>query len=447
MVFLAQFMVILNGAIVVVALPAIQRDLDFGTSELSWVVTAYLLGFGGFLLLGGRTVDLIGHRRALQAGTLIFIVAAVAGSVAESSLQLLAARTMQGLGAAVIAPATFSSIVATFPDGPRRQRAIGLWAGVTSVAGSSAFLLGGVLTDALSWEAAFYVNVLLGLAIFVGVRRAFPEAPRPARVQLDVRGAVTVTAACAAVVYALAAGRDRGWTSVPALAAAAGATLLAVSFVLNERSHPAPLIRLKLARARRFVVAVLIVSVVAGTMTAVSYFMTLFFQQELGYSPTRTGLAFLAPTAALSIAAVSTRWLIQRLGAYVILPAGLLALAVGALTLTRVAHGGYLTSALPALTVMYAGVGCAGVTVAILATADVSAANSGTASGVIATARELGGAIWFTTISGLAGDWASATDTAAGSGMLADNQRLALACAAGLAAFAAVGALAALRRT
>lgn len=396
-------MVILNATIVVVALPDIQRDLGFAAGNLSWVVNTYLLTFGGFLLLVGRLADIHGRKRIFLAGVLVFTMASAVAGVAASPAVLLVARAIQGLGAAAILPTALSMIVVTFPDGEARRRALSRWGAMGSIAGSVAYLAGGLLTSLLSWTAVFLSNVPIGLIVVLLAIRGMRESRAGDVRGMDVGGALAVTGGSAAVVYVVSSGQQNGWFEPPTMIALAAAVCLLTVFVAVERRRRSPLIRLDIFRSRRFTLGAVTISVLEGAMMTVSFLMTLYFQRTLALSPFQTGLAFLPITAMLSVAALTTYLLLRKAAMRLVLPTGLFLIGVGAVGLTFLGTSPeWLAAALAAMTVIGAGVGVAGSSMVILATAETTPGDAGTASGVIAASREIVGGVWLAVLTSIA---------------------------------------------
>jgi len=315
-VCLAQFMVVLDVSIVNVALPAIQHDLGFSATGLQWVVTAYALTFGGLLLLGGRLADLFGRRRIFLLGLGLFTAASLLGGFATNQATLIAARSLQGVGAAVLSPATLTILTVTFRDQRARAKAFGVWSAVAAGGGAAGALFGGVLTQYLSWRWILFVNVPIGIALFVVARVTLHESRADGpRSRLDVAGAVTVTGALFLLVYAISHTDAVPWSATSTLVVLAVAALLLGAFVLIEaRVASHPLVPLRLFRVRSVTGANLVMFCFGVGMFAMWYFLSLYLQQVLGYSPVVTGLTFLPQTAAIAIGATLSGRLAPRLG-------------------------------------------------------------------------------------------------------------------------------------
>jgi EmrB/QacA subfamily drug resistance transporter len=398
-----QFMVVLDIAIVNVALPSIKVDLGFSQESLQWVISAYALVFGGFLLLGGRAADLLGRRRLFLTGLVVFTLSSLLAGFAWSEASLIAARALQGLGAAAITPAALSILSTTFVEGRERNIALGVWSAVGGFGAAAGLLMGGVLTDTAGWEWIFFVNVPVGVAAFAATPRLLSES-RDARVKsFDAAGAVLVTVGLSSLVYAITQAGQDGWLAGKTVAFFAAALLLLVGFVAWELRHPEPLVRLGIFRLRTVNGAN-----VAGLMlniTTLSTFLTLtlYMQQVLGYSALKTGFAFLAIAGNAIVSSTLAAQLVTRIGVKPVLVTGLSALAAGILYLTQISVGGsYVTDLLPAFLLIALGVGFSFVPISIAALAGVDSAEAGLASGLINTSQQIGGALGITALSTIA---------------------------------------------
>ena len=358
-VCLAQFMVILDATVVNVALPSIQRDLHFSAGDLQWVINSYTLVFGGFLLLGGRAGDLIGRRKVFLAGVAIFTFASLLNGLATSSTWLVAARALQGLGGALVSPAALSIITTTFAEGPDRTKALGVWSAIAAGGGAFGLLLGGVLTELLSWEWIFFVNVPIGIATAALALRYVPESRGTQRQDTaDVAGAVSVTAGLIVLVYAIVKAPDFGWGSLETLGLAALAAALLIAFVMIEQRSPAPLIRLGIFRVRSIAGANGVLLLVAGGLFAFFYFSSLYVQLILGYSPLEAGLAFLPITFGIGAGAGLAQQVVKRFGARTTAVVGMVIASVGLWFMSSASLGGsYLGDVLPAIIPMSIGMG------------------------------------------------------------------------------------------
>jgi EmrB/QacA subfamily drug resistance transporter len=392
----AQFMVVLDVAIVNVALPSIQRDLGLARDALQWVIIAYGLMLGGFLLLGGRAADLLGRRRVLLGGLVLFTLASLLAGVSESAGFLIGARALQGFGAALLPPAALSILAVTFTEAGERNSAIGLYGAVTGVSASVGVIVSGVLTDGLGWHWIFLVNVPIG-AVLIAAAAAFLPRDEGHRdgVPFDAAGAVSVTAGLLLLVYALDRGADVGWGAASTLGPLAGAVVLLAAFAGIERRSRSPLVPGSVVRDRVLVAANLSAFFTFGAFFAFIFLGSLLMQQVLGYSPTRTGLAWLATTATSFVAAAVTGGkLVALVGVRRLLVGGQLLLAVSVALLTRVSPGaGFATDLLPSLLLAGVAGGVAAPAAQIGALSEVTAAMTGLASGLVETMREIGGAV------------------------------------------------------
>jgi EmrB/QacA subfamily drug resistance transporter len=398
-----QFMVVLDIAIVNVALPSIKVDLGFSQENLQWVISAYALVFGGFLLLGGRAADLLGRRRLFLAGIVVFTASSLLAGFAWSEATLIAARALQGLGAAVITPAALSILSTTFVEGRERNIALGVWGAVGGFGAAAGLLMGGILTDAVGWEWNFFVNVPVGIAALALTPRLLSES-RDARVKsFDAAGAVLVTVGLSTLVYAITQAGQEGWLAGTTVAFFAAALVLLVGFVAWELRHPEPLMRLGIFRLRT--VAGANVASFMLNITTLSTFvtLTLYMQQVLGYSAMKTGLAFLAIAGNAIVSSTIAAQLVTRIGVKAVLVTGLTALAAGILYLTQIAvDGSYVADLLPGFLLIALGVGFSFVPISIAALAGVESAEAGLASGLINTSQQIGSAVGIAALSAIA---------------------------------------------
>lgn len=439
LVCIAQFMVVLDATITNVALPSIQTGLDFSPTSLQWVVNAYTLAFGGFLLLGGRAADFVGRRRLFVIGIVVFTAASLACGLAESSSVLIAARALQGLGAAMVSPAALSIVTTTFREGPERTKALSVWAAIAVGGAAIGLLLGGVLTEYLSWEWVFFVNVPVGILAILLSLRFIPESRQADTNGVDVLGAISVTAGLTLLVYAIVKTQDYGWLSVETIGMAIGAAALLTAFVFIELRSKAPLVRLGIFRQRALTGANLAMLAVTGGMFAVFYFASLYVQQTLGFTPVQAGLAFLPLTAGIILFSFAAQQLIGRIGVKPVALTGMAVAAVGLLLLARIpVDGSYAGDVLPGILVMSAGLGLTFVPMTLIATTGVSDADAGLASGLFNSSQQIGGALGLailstvaasTTSDALAGTAAGPADRASA---LVDGFQAAFAVGAGL---------------
>jgi EmrB/QacA subfamily drug resistance transporter len=404
LICLAQFMVILDATIVNVALPSIQNDLKLSEANLQWIVNAYTLVFGGFLLLGGRAGDLLGRKRLFLIGLVIFTSASLLDGLAVNSGMLIGSRALQGLGAALISPAALSIISTTFAEGKERSRALGVWAAIAIGGSAVGLILGGVLTQAFSWPWIFFVNVPVGIAAFVLSWRLIPESrDEHAHRVFDLAGAVTVTGGLMTLVYAIVKAETSGWTSLTTIGFFAAAVVLLASFILIELRSKAPLVRLSIFRIRSLTTANVVMFLVASGMFAMFFFNTIYIQRVLGYGPLKAGLAFLPFTAGIMISAGLASQFAPRIGVRPIAAVGMLVSTAGMLLLTQLpVHGSYLANVLPALLLTSLGMGAVFMPLTLVATTGLDDSDQGLASGLFNTSQQIGGALGLAVLSTLA---------------------------------------------
>jgi EmrB/QacA subfamily drug resistance transporter len=394
-------MVILDSAIVNVAIPSMTRSLQLSTSGQQWVINAYILTLGGFLLLGGRLTDLFGRRRVFLVGLVLFTVASLAGGLATSGGMLIIARTVQGLGAAILAPATLSILATTYTEPAHRTRALTVWAVTTTVAGIAGILLGGALTSALSWRWVLFVNVPIGAALLVAAVRHLAEVPGSARGwrSLDVLGAATVTAGVALTIYGVVSSTSTGWLAAKTLTFLVLGPVLIGVFVVIETQVAAPLIPLRMFRTRTIAAATVIAFFLGAAATSFLFFVSLYLQQVQGYSPIRAGAAMIPALLATAGASVAAGRLIHVLGPRTLLMIGGTVAAVGTFWLSRLSFGqSYLDAVLAPSVVAMIGMGLCTLPMATLATRGVAAQDAGLASGMLNASRQIGGAIGLATL-------------------------------------------------
>jgi EmrB/QacA subfamily drug resistance transporter len=399
----AQFMVVLDVAIVNVALPSIQQDLGIGRNALQWVIIAYGLMLGGFLLLGGRMADLLGRRRILLAGLTLFTLASLLAGLAGSAEILIGARALQGFGAALIPPAALSILAVTFTEGVERNRAIGLFGAVTGVSASVGVIAGGLLTDSAGWHWIFLINVPIGVLLITvaAVVLSGDAGGRRGGERFDVAGAVTVTGGLLLLVYALSRAADVGWGSASTLGLLTASVLLLTAFGLIEARSRSPLLPGPAVRNRTLVAANLSAFFTFGAFFAFIFLGSLLMQQVLGYSATRTGVAWLATTATSFVAAgITGSKLVAVVGVRRLLVAGQTLLAISVLLLTRIPVGAdFATDLLPALLLAGVAGGIAAPAAQIGALSGVTHSMTGLASGLVETMREIGGAVGVAAVS------------------------------------------------
>jgi EmrB/QacA subfamily drug resistance transporter len=453
LVCVGQFMVVLDISIVNVALPSIQRDLRFSTSGLQWVVNAYTLTFAGFLLLGGRAADLFGRRRIFLVGLGVFTVASLFGGMAQNETWLVVARTLQGLGAAILAPATLTILTATFAEGPARARALGVWSAVASAGASAGALLGGILTDFLSWRWILFVNVPVGVVALIAARRYLPESRAGLEHRhLDVAGAVTVTAGLVALVYAIVRTETYSWGSAQVLVPLAAAVVLLTSFVMIQmRFSRAPLVPLRIFRSRSVAGGNAVMLLLFCAMFGSWYFETLYMQRVLGFSPLQAGLAFLPQTLLIAAGAQVTARLVTRLGPRPLILVGTLTGSVGLFWLTRITPtSNFVADLLPPFILIGLGMGLTVTPVTVAGTAGVPRADAGLASGLLNTSRTVGASIGLAALATLAANRTTAVlggrapTPAHTAAALTDGYSLAISVASVILVVAAVVAMATL---
>jgi EmrB/QacA subfamily drug resistance transporter len=392
---LSQFIVVLDASIVNVALPSIGKGLHFSQENLPWVVNAYVLTFGGFLLLGGRMADLLGRRRVFLAGLGLVAIASLFAGFASNEGQLIAARAAQGLGAAIISPAALSIVMNTFKDGAERNKALGAWGAVAGAGGAAGVLLGGILTDGLGWQWVLWVNVPVAIVVAALTPRYIAETRSlSATRHFDTAGAVTVTAGLSLLVYAIVDATNAGWGSARTLGLLAAATVLLAAFVAVEQRSAAPLVPFRIFRLRTLTGANVVGLLVGGSLFSMFFFLTLYMQQVLGYSPIRTGLSYLPLALTIILSAGVASQLVTRVGFKPVLATGLVFIGAALLWMSRVPVDGRFTVDLLGPTVLAgAGLGFAFVTTTIAAVSGVREQESGLASGLINTSQQIGGAL------------------------------------------------------
>ena len=391
----SQFIVVLDASIVNVALPSIKDALDFSQDNLAWVVNAYVLTFGGFLLLGGRLADLLGRRRVFIFGLLLVAVSSLVAGFATNEGQLIAARAAQGLGAAVIAPSALSIVMTTFSDGAERNKALGAWGAVAGAGGAAGVLLGGILTDGLGWEWVLWINVPVALAVAALAPRLIAESREETATRtFDAAGAITVTAGLSVLVYALVDATDAGWGSTQTLGLLALSALLISAFVAIELRSRAPLVPFSIFRIRTLTGANVVGLLVGASLFAMFFFITLYMQQVLDYSAIKAGLSYLPLAISISLSAGIASQLITRIGFKPTLAIGMVLIAVALVWFAQVSvDGAYLSDILGPSLLAAAGLGFAFVTTTIAALTGVRDEESGLASGLINTSQQIGGAL------------------------------------------------------
>jgi EmrB/QacA subfamily drug resistance transporter len=401
---LVQFMDVLDASILNIALPSIKHDLGFSQQSLQWVVDGYILTYGGFLLLGARMADLLGRRLVLVTGLVVFAGSSLAGGLAQSSSLLVGARFAQGLGAALLSPAALSTLTTTFRSGRERHTALGVWGAVSGLGAAAGVLLGGLLTEAAGWRWVLFVNVPLSAVALAGAF-ALLEADRiRARLaNFDALGAFLVTGGMLLLVYALVKAPDVGWSTTRTIAELAGAAAILAAFVVNELRVRNPLIPLSILRVRGVAVADATQLVAAGGFVPMFFFMTLYMQTVLHYSPTQTGFAYLPLTGGFVISSGVASQLFGRLGTKPVIVAGAVIVAGGLYWLSRIpVDGSYVADILPGLLVVSLGGGGVFVGVTTAANAGVGEERAGLAAGLLNTGQQVGTALGLAILSALA---------------------------------------------
>jgi EmrB/QacA subfamily drug resistance transporter len=403
-VCVAQFMVILDATVVNVALPSIQRALKFSVADLQWIINGYTLVFGGFLLLGGRASDLLGRQRLFIAGVVIFTVASAINGIADSSSVLIAGRALQGLGGAFVSPAALSILTTSFDEGAERTKALGVWSAIAAGGAAFGLVIGGMLTEWLSWRWVFFINLPIGIGATLAALRYVPNSRAEQRPHTyDAGGAITVTGGLLVLVYALVKAQSYGWGSAKTIGLFALAVALLVAFVLIELRSRAPLIRLGIFRMRSLTGANGAMFLVASGLFAMFYFASLYQQEILGYGPLKAGLAFVPFALGIVVGAGLSQALIQRIGVRLVTYIGITLGVVGLLYFARLpVHGTYLKDLFPTILIVSIGMGLTFVPCTLLATTNVAAEDAGLASGLLNTSQQVGGALGLAVLSTLA---------------------------------------------
>ncbi|RRR99203.1 MFS transporter [Glycomyces terrestris] len=404
LVCLAQFIMVLDVSIVNVALPAMQSELRLDPQGLQWVVNAYLLTFAGFLLLGGRAADLYGRRRVFVAGLTAFAAASLIGGLAITPGTLIAARALQGLGAAIVSPATLTILITSIPDGPQRARAIATWAAVGAVGGAAGSLIGGVLTDHLSWRAILLINVPIGAVAIVAALRLLTETRDLRARRLDLIGAITVTFGLLALEFGVLNGSGHGWGSPHALLpVTAGVLALAVFVLVQARFARVPLMPLSALQSRSMSGALLMQLLLGAAGFAVWYFLSLYMQQELHLSALQAGLAFLPHTLAIIVASKATPQLVTRIGTRPLLITGALVSATGfGWQATVTPENDLITGIILPGILITGGMGLCSAPITMTATAGASPDDAGMLSGILNVSRQVGGSLGLAALTALA---------------------------------------------
>ncbi len=444
-----QFMVVLDIAIVNVALPSIQVDLGFSQENLQWVISAYALVFGGFLLLGGRLADRFGRRRMFLMGLVVFGLGSLVAGVSWNEASLIGARAMQGLGAAIISPAALSILMTTFREGRERNIALGVWGAVGGFGAAAGVLLGGIFTDALSWEWIFFINLPIAALALVVAPFLLAESRDELTQGFDALGAVLVTGGLSTAVLGITQANDAGWASAQTIGTLGAAIALLAGFVVTELRVAHPLMSFSIFRIKT-VAGANVAGLILGTALFSMFLMlTLYMQQVLGFSPMETGLAYLAVAGSSIVWATVASQLVNRVGVKPVLVTGMSLLTVGLLWFTQVSvDGSYATDLLPGFLIVGMGMPFSFVSINIAALAGVEATDAGLASGLISTSQQIGGALGIAVLSSIAvaqtNDGFAAGETAAVA--LTDGFRAAFWVGAAVAALGVATAVLLVRR-
>lgn len=415
---LAQFMVVLDIAIVNVALPSISRDLNFAPGALQWIITAYTLTFGGFLLLGGRAADLFGRRKIFIASISVFALASLACGLAQSDTMLIVFRAVQGLAAAIMSPAALSIVLTEFDEGEDRNKAMGVWAAVSAGGAAAGVLLGGFLTQYLDWRWNFFVNVPVGIIVVFAALRLLPHhiGEENRKIELDLPGAVTATAGLMSIVYGLAKAPTNGWDSSTVWGFIAAGIALLTIFIWNEKRVRQPLMPLEIFKIRNLAGANAAFLVIACTMFSMFFFLTLYIQTVLNYSPVKTGLSFLPVTFIIAVVSGIVSNLVSKIGYKPPMNLGPIVLAAGLFIISQTMEvgGDYWHNVFPGLAVAAVGMGLTFVSGTLAATSGVPKHFSGLASGILNTSQQVGGAIGLGILSAVAFSAITAETSAGG---------------------------------
>jgi EmrB/QacA subfamily drug resistance transporter len=404
LLLLVQFLDFLDVSIVNVALPAIRHDLSFSQQSLQWVVSGYVLTYGGLLLLGGRAADLVGRRRILVSGLVLFALASLAGGLAQTEGVLVAARLAQGAGAAMMSPAALSVLTTAFTDRRDRNLALGAWAAVPGLAGAFGVVLSGILTEGPGWRWIFYLNVPVAILAGLGALALLGgEARGHKRSSFDLPGAVLVTAGMLLLIYALVRAPEVGWGATGTISALALAAALLAAFVVNERRASTPLVPFSIFRVKGLAAANLTQLITFSGLYSMFFFLSLYMQRVLGYSPSHTGLAYLPLTAGFMISAGIATPLVPRVGTKPVIVAGALLAAGGLYLLSHVpVDGAFLGDLLPGIVIVALGAGGVFTGVTTAATEGVPAEHAGIASGLLNASMQFGGAFGLAVLSAVA---------------------------------------------
>jgi EmrB/QacA subfamily drug resistance transporter len=399
-----QFLDIADSAIVNVALPSIQHDLRFSQQNLQWVASGYILTYGGFLLLGGRLADYLGRRRILLAGVAAFALASLTAGIATGPGMLVAARLVQGTGAALMAPAALSALTTSFRDGKDRNTALGFWGAISGMAAAAGVFLGGVLSSGPGWRWVFFVNPPICVLVAAGALVLLAgRAGRTERGSFDAQGAVLATGGMLLLVYGLVRAPAAGWGSAQTIVTLAGSAVVLAAFLVNEIASPNPLVPFAVLRVKGLVAADLTQLIAFCGFFSMFFYATLYMQEVLGYSPLRAGVAYLPITAGFAVAGGTASQLLTRIGTRPVVIAGCLVAAAGIYWVSRVPlHGSYVSGLLPGFLVMSLGAGSVFVSVTAAANAGVPPDKAGLAAGLLNSSQQIGSALGLAVLSAVA---------------------------------------------
>jgi EmrB/QacA subfamily drug resistance transporter len=398
------FLDFIDASIVNLALPDIRNDLDFSAQGLQWVLSGYLLTYGGFMLLGGRAGDLLGRRRVLVTGTVVFALASLVGGFAGTAEVLVGARLVQGLGAAMMLPAALSLLTTSFKEGKERNTALGVWGAVAGLASAAGVFLGGVLTEGPGWRWVLWVNPLISVVLIAAIIWLIPgERRRAPLANFDILGSILVTGGMLLLVYGLVKAPDQGWGSGRTIGELAGALALLVAFVANEQRSTRPLVPLSIFRVKGLAAADVTQLVALAGLLSMFFFLTLYMQNVLGYSPIQAGAAYLPFTVGVAVSAGVSSQLLSRVGTRPVMVVGALIAAGGLYVLSRIpVDGHYLSDLFPGMMVVSVGLGAVFVAVTTAANAGVSADRAGLAAALLNASQQVGGALGLAIFTGIA---------------------------------------------
>jgi len=444
---IAQFMVVLDTSVANVALPAIQKALHFDASTLQWVISAYALTFGGFLLLGGRAADLFGRRRTLVTGIVGFTIASLLIGISQSPVEIITLRAVQGMAAALMSPSALSIVLTTFREGKARNTALGIWSTVAAGGAAAGLVVGGLLTQYLNWRWNFFINVPVGILSVISILQVVPKHESTATHRhLDLGGAALVTAGIMTLVYGLTEAPTWGWTSFGTLGFLASAAILLAGFVWNESRVSHPLMPLGILKNRNVAGANLMMMPIVAGMLGMFFLLSLYIQTVMRYDPVTAGFSFLPFPLVLAVISNIVPRVVQRHGPRPFLVAGPLLLAAGLVWLSQLSlQSSYVIGILPAIILMAAGMGMSFVSVTIAATSGVPAEEAGLASGMLNTSQQMGGALGLAILSGVSSSVMLSSVRFSAVEALLRGDKMAFTVAAGFAMVAVIFALTLIR--